>query len=136
MPMPVMTIKPTTQRSKDECAIEVTAQVAGVVTHRVAAVLSTLADAMASTDKTAQEPRAWVRRELAALYASVLEEIDRELDGDDAKWRALLAKSRPSKCNRSHWAECMGRSDDGGRLNTGAIDAYLAGDFDDEQVQS
>ncbi len=135
--MPVLKIKPTTERNKDELALEVASQVAAIVTEKAADLMTTVAEAIglgATGDKAhVEQGRVNIRYALVQLYVTVLEEIDMELDGDDRKWRSLLSSALSRKMTPMVWAQSMKLSHDGARLNTGALDAYLAGDFDDEE---
>ena len=126
------TVTPSTPAEKDEACFVVAGQVAEEAARDVTALISAFTHVMSACDPDPKAGRSDVREALAEFYCRVLEEIDNELEGDEAKWRALLDRSLTRKTKPAEWAEWM-ETTGGARLTTGALDAYLAGDFDEEE---
>ncbi len=124
--------RPTTQAEKDENVFDLAGGLAQAAAHALAALVQGIAE---SSPLPANRTR--IRGVIVNFYLTILDELDCELDGDDAKWRALLREGLTRRNDPGGPAAWEKWRDDGElRMNTGAIDAYLAGDLDDKEPLS
>ncbi len=124
--------RPTPQAEKDTNVFDLAGGLAQAAAHALAALVQGVAEA-----RPLPGNRTLIRGVITEFYLTILGELDCELDGDDVKWRALLRKGLDRRQDPAAWTQRREEGDRTGgvRFNSGAIDAYLAGDLDDKEAR-